>query len=90
MAVLNDKVVSDLKRIFSKELGTKKVKLLAFTSDSPECQYCDVTTKLVEEIGKVDERIDVEIFEFDDDEKVVEKYEIEMTPAIIVLGEDGK
>ena len=90
MAVLNDKVVSDLKRIFSKEMGTKKVKLLAFTSDSPECQYCDVTTKLVEEIGKVDERIDVEIFEFDDDEKVVEKYEIEMTPAIIVLGEDGK
>ena len=90
MAVLNDKVVSDLKRIFSKEMGPKKVKLLAFTTDSPECQYCDITAQLVEEIGEVDERIDVEILDFEDDEKIVEKYEVEMTPAILVLDEEGK
>lgn len=88
--VLNDKIVSDLKKIFSEELE-KKVKLLLFkVDDESVCEYCNLTRSLLEELKDVDERIELEVYDFDTDKDVVEKYGIERVPAIVMLDENGK
>ncbi|MDI3473323.1 MAG: hypothetical protein PWQ20_1515 [Thermotogaceae bacterium] len=88
--VLNNKIVNDLKKIFSEELE-KKVKLLLFkVDDESVCEYCNLTRDLLEELKEVDERVELEVYDFNTDKDVVEKYGIERVPAIVILDEDGK
>lgn len=88
--VLNNKIVDDLKKIFSTELE-KKVKVLFFkVDDESVCEYCNLTRDLLEELSEVDERVELEIYDFDNDKEIVEKYGVERVPALILLDDNGK
>jgi len=88
--LLNSKIVNDLKKIFSEELQ-KKVKILLFRVDDESiCEYCDLTQNLLKELIDVDERIELEVYDFDKDEEMVQKYDVQRVPALIILDENGK
>jgi len=88
--ILNNKIVNDLKNIFSTELE-KKVKILLFKADDESiCEYCELTQNLLEEVSEVDERIELEIYDFGIDNEIVEKYNIERVPALVILDENEK
>lgn len=73
-----------LKKEFSKM--TKPVKLVFFTQQF-ECQYCQLTHELLDELSKLSDKINVEIYDFVKDEAQVKKYDIKRIPAIVVKGE---
>jgi len=73
-----------LKKEFSKM--SKPVKLVFFTQQF-ECQYCQLTRELLDELSALSSKINVEIYDFVKDEAQVKKYDIKRIPAIVVKGE---
>ncbi len=73
-----------LKKEFSKL--TKPVKLVFFTQQF-ECQYCQLTRELLNELSPLSDKIKVEIYDFVKDEAKVKQYDIKRIPSIIIEGE---
>ncbi len=88
-ALLSEEDKKYLVDLFGKELKSK-VKILFFKSDDKdECQYCDVSRQMLEELAETNEKIDIEIHDFNGESELVEKYKVEMMPAVIMLDKDG-
>lgn len=73
-----------LKKEFSKM--HKSVKLVFFTQQF-ECQYCQLTRELLNELSVLSDKIHVEVYDFVKDEAQVKKYDIKRIPAIVIEGE---
>ena len=73
-----------LKKEFSKM--TKPIKLVFFKRQF-ECQYCQLTHELLDELSEISDKIKVEMHDFVKDEAQVKKYDIKRIPAIVVEGE---
>jgi glutaredoxin-like protein len=72
-----------LKKEFSKM--TNPVKLVFFTQQF-ECEYCELTHELLNELSGNSDKIKVEIYEFVKDQEKVKQYDIKRIPAIVVEG----
>jgi len=84
MALLGEKEQGILKERFA-ELD-KTVNLICFTQEF-ECQYCNETRELLEELAQLSDKIDLQIFDFQKDEAEVKKYNIDKIPATVVAGD---
>ena len=62
------------------------VKLIVFTQEM-ECQYCEQTRELAEDIAALSDKITVEVYDFVADKDKVEEYNIDKIPATVVEGE---
>ena len=63
------------------------VKLVMFTQKI-ECEYCEETRMMVEELAALSDKVTTEIYNFITDKDVAEKYEVDKIPAIAILGVD--
>jgi glutaredoxin-like protein len=61
------------------------VKLIMFTQEL-ECQYCRETHQLLEEIAALSDNIELQIYNFQIDNEMVEKYKIDKIPATVIEG----
>lgn len=61
------------------------VKLLMFTQKI-ECEYCEETRMMMEEVAALSEEVTAEIYNFIIDKEVAEKYQVDKIPAIAILG----
>jgi len=67
------------------EALTNPVKLVMFTQKI-ECQYCEETRMMVEELAALSDKVTAEIYNFIIDKEVAEKYKVDKIPAIAILG----
>jgi glutaredoxin-like protein len=63
-----------------------KVKVIVFTQQN-ECALCKETRELVEEVGRLSDKIDVGIYDFEKDKEQATLYKVDKVPAIAFLGE---
>ncbi|MBD3165791.1 glutaredoxin [bacterium] len=68
---------------------TGKVKFVYFTQEF-ECQFCRETGELLQEVADLTDKIDLEVFNFANDEEEVKKYNIDKIPALVMLDESEK
>lgn len=61
------------------------VKIIMFTQEV-ECKFCADTRKLVEEIGSLNKKISVQVYDFVTDSQKAKKYNITRIPAIAIIG----
>ena len=73
-----------LKKEFQKMVNP--VTLIFFTQQF-ECQHCQLTHELLNELSELSDKISVEIYDFVKDIEKVEHYGINKIPAIVVEGE---
>ncbi len=66
----------------------KPVKLVFFTSQSPECQYCDLVEQILDEITdpELTNKIEVMKVDFDNDLDLRSKLGILKAPAVVIQG----
>ena len=84
MAFLTEKDKEQIKESFlSLE---NNVQLIHFTQEL-ECQYCLETKKLLEELSKLSDKIDLIIFNFQIEKEIVQKFNIDKVPATVVMGD---
>ena len=84
MSLIKEEQQEQLKEKF-KELDGD-VKLVVFTQEM-ECQYCEQTRELAEDIAALSDKITVEVYDFVADKDKVEEYNIDKIPATVVEGE---
>jgi len=82
---LNDEIKQQLKDEFAK--FDKNIEVLYFTKKI-DCDLCEPTEGLLNEITELTDKISFKIFNFVNDKEEVEKYAIEMTPAIVIKSID--
>ncbi len=85
MSVLPEDVKQGVKEKLEKSLKNP-VKLIFFTQEF-ECQFCQQTYQLLEEIVSLSDKISLNVFNFAGDKKEVKKYKIDKIPAIAVMNE---
>lgn len=85
MPFLSDRDKNRLKEIFEENLEDT-VTLIMFTQDF-ECLYCRETRILLEEVSRLHPLLNLEVYDFQRDEKVAEKYGVDKIPATILIGD---
>ncbi len=88
-ALLSEEDRKYLVDLFEKELKGE-VKILFFGSKKKEeCEYCNLTEQILQELAETSNKITVESHDFDDEEALAKKYNVEMVPAILMLDANG-
>jgi glutaredoxin-like protein len=89
-ALLSEEDRKYLVDLFEKELKGE-VKILFFGSKKKEeCEYCDLTEQILQELAETSNKITIESHDFDDEEALAKKYNVEMVPAILMLDSTDK
>ena len=83
MPILKEKEREQVQEQF--EALTNRVKLVMFTQKI-ECEYCEETRMMVEELAALSDKVAAEIYNFIIDKEVAEKYEVDKIPAIVIQG----
>ena len=84
MAMLDDKVMQDVKKALEKMV--KPVTLELF-SQAFECGYCKETHQLLEEVSAASPLLKLNVHQFESDEEAVKNFGINKIPAIAIVGE---
>jgi len=92
MALLSTENQNQIRHTF--ESMTDAVKIVVFTDSSPEndCQYCEDTREIVEEVAGLSPKIVVERYDIVTEPTVATLYLIDRAPAIAIVrvGADGQ
>lgn len=77
----------DIRRQVSQRLESLEgpVKLVVF-SQEVECDYCQETRTLAQEIAELSHRVELEVHDFALETEVAHKYGVDKIPAIVVEG----
>jgi glutaredoxin-like protein len=86
--LLNDDIVRQVKELFDKELD-KPVEVLFF-GRKEDCDYCDDTLKLVEEVTEISDKLTISRYDLDEDSDISQRYNVKMAPGIVIAGQDGQ
>lgn len=86
MAIIKDKDREFLKKEFEKL--EEEVRLLVFTQEI-ECQYCELTRNMAEELAELSSKISVEVKDFVGDKELAEKHGVDKIPAMLLLRQGG-
>lgn len=62
------------------------VKIIMFTQEI-ECQFCAQTRQLITELGELNDKIEVKIYDFVANSDKAKEYGIDKVPAIAIIGE---
>jgi glutaredoxin-like protein len=62
------------------------VKLLMFTQEL-ECQYCQETRMIAEEMAGLSDAISLQVYDFVTDKEIADQYGVDKIPSIAVLGD---
>jgi glutaredoxin-like protein len=83
MALLNEQIRKEVRAMLA-DLSDP-VTLKVFTQEF-ECQYCQQTRELVEEVAALSDRLSLEVYDFQKDAKVAQDYAIDKIPAVAIVG----
>lgn len=86
--LLNDDIFHQVKELFDKELD-KPVEVLFFGSKE-NCDYCDDTQRLVEEITAISEKLTITRYDLDEDSEISQQYNVKLAPGLVIAGRDGQ
>jgi glutaredoxin-like protein len=88
MALLNANIQKQVQQVFK---GLENpVRLLLFTQGDGgalECQMCQDTRLLIEEVAALSDKISLEIYDFVADAKLAEQHGVDKIPALVIAGE---
>jgi glutaredoxin-like protein len=54
-----------------------------------DCEYCDETRQMVDEITSLSDKLELAIYDMDDDQAVASQYKVDKAPGIVIAGLDG-
>jgi glutaredoxin-like protein len=83
MPLLSNEIVEQIKQELAELAGP--IRMVVFTQTF-ECQYCEETRQLVEEIAELSEKVTAEIYNFVTDKERAEELGVDKIPAIAVIG----
>ena len=84
MALLDGNIRQELGRRF-KDIE-HPVRIINFTQ-TLECQFCEQTRQLLEEVASTSEKVTLDVYNFQTDKDVAREYSIDKIPATVIEGQ---
>jgi glutaredoxin-like protein len=85
--LLNDGITKQIKDVFNKQMRAP-VQVLFFSKQN-DCDYCDDTRQLVEEVVELSDKIELKIYDLEKDAEIARRYNLDKAPGLAILGKDG-
>jgi alkyl hydroperoxide reductase subunit AhpF len=82
--LLNDEVKKQIQDVF---VELKEPVHVIFFGTQEECQFCEDTLQLVEEVTSLSDLLQVSTFDINEDASIAEGYNIELAPSLVIAGE---
>lgn len=84
--LLNADIVAQIKDVFK---GLQyPVQILLFTAKE-NCDYCDDTRQLLEEVTAIDERLGLSVYDLYADADLAKHYRVDKAPGIVIAAKEG-
>lgn len=85
-SLLNDEIKTQVSEVFSQM--QEPVQVIFFGKDE-ECDYCDDTQLLLEEVTGLSDKIDLNIYNLEKDNAIAKQYKMDRAPGFVIAGKDG-
>jgi glutaredoxin-like protein len=84
--LLNDDITTQVRNVF--EQLKEPVEVLFFGKQT-DCDYCDDTIKLVEEVAALSDKLSLSIYDIVEDAGIASEYKVDKAPGLVLVGRDG-
>lgn len=84
--LLDEAIVSQVKQVFA--ALKEPVEILYFGKQS-DCEYCDDTLQLVQEVVALDDKLSLSVYDLEKDRQVAQQYRVDKAPGLVLVGRDG-
>ncbi len=84
--LLNDNIVSQVREAFGSL--TNPVQVLFFGSKE-NCDYCNDTRQLLEEVVAISEMLNLSVYDMDADADIAKHYNVDKAPGIVIAAKEG-
>lgn len=86
--LLNDDITHQVKDLFDKDLN-QPVEIIFFGREE-NCDYCDDTLQLVEEVTDISDKLFLSQYDLEKDSEVAQKYNVKLTPSLVITAREGE
>lgn len=84
--LLNEQIIAQIREAFS---NLKEPVAILFFGSRKNCDYCDETRQLLEEVSAIDNRLTLKVHDIDEDSEVAKLYRVDKTPGIVIAAMNG-
>jgi len=86
MAKIDEKDKQTIRDMFS---GMKETAYIRFFGAKEGCDYCKDTQEILEELAELSDKINLQVFDKDENAEEVNRYNVDKFPATLFVKEDG-
>lgn len=86
-ALLNEEVSSQVREIFSE---LKEPVSVLFFGSKIDCEYCDDTLQLIQEVSSLSDQIHLSVYDLEEDAGLAQEYRVDKAPGLVIGGLDGE
>jgi len=83
--LLNEQVTQQIQEVFQ---DLKEPVEMLFFGSNQNCQYCDETQQLAEEVAEISDKINLNVYDLDEDSNIAQSYKVDSAPHIILAVKD--
>jgi glutaredoxin-like protein len=83
--LLNDDVKEQINEVFTQL--KEPVHVLFFGSQS-NCEYCEDTRQLVEEVTALSDKLNLTVYDLEDDAEIAGQYNVDKAPSLVIAGQE--
>ncbi len=84
--ILDESVVGQIRQALA-ELE-QPVAMLFFGSQD-NCEYCDSTRQLLEELAETHEQLSLQVYDLDRDDETAARFHVDKAPSVVIAAKDG-
>lgn len=84
--LLNDEVIEQVEEIFA---GLQEPVQVLFFGSEQDCDYCEDTLQLVQEVVDISDKLELSIYDIEEDAALAGQYNVDKAPGLVLAGRDG-
>ena len=84
--LLNEEITAQIKQIFGQ---IKEPVQILFFASKDQCDLCNDTRLLLDEVVALDTRLGISIYDLQDDADVARKFNVDRAPGIVIAAQNG-
>src|SRR6266545_5054708 len=83
---LNDQVIAQIHEVF---MAMQEPVQILFFGSQDNCDYCTETRQLLEEVAATNDKIELSVYDIQQNQDVASKFNVTNAPGIVIAGKDG-
>jgi glutaredoxin-like protein len=84
--LLNEEVLNQVREVFDQ---LQEPVAVLFYGRKSDCDYCNDTLQLVEEVTGISDKLNLYVYDLDEDAAIAKQYNVDKVPGLVLAGQDG-